>query len=85
MTFAHWEIAADALDLHEHSHIQEEVWNVVEGEVVLVVDGVERMLGPGSAAVVPPNAPHSARAVGASRVVVTDHPVRQQLPGAPDP
>ncbi len=37
MTFAHWDIAADAADLHEHHHPQEEMWNVVDGEVVLVL------------------------------------------------
>jgi mannose-6-phosphate isomerase-like protein (cupin superfamily) len=84
MTFAHWDIAADAADLHEHDHAQEEVWNVVEGEVVLVVDGQERRLGPGTAAVVPPNTRHSVKAVGACRVIVTDYPVRHQLPGVRD-
>jgi len=84
MTFAHWDIAADAVDLHEHDHLQEEVWNVVEGEVVLVVDGQERRLGPGTAAVVPPNTPHAVKAVGACRVIVTDYPVRHQLPGVRD-
>jgi mannose-6-phosphate isomerase-like protein (cupin superfamily) len=81
MTFALWTIDAGAADLHEHHHEQEEVWNVVEGEVVLVVDGVERMVHAGSAVVVPPHTPHAARPRGACRVVVTDFPVRDQLPG----
>jgi hypothetical protein len=34
MTFGHWEIAEGAADLHEHEHPQEEVWNVVEGEIL---------------------------------------------------
>jgi mannose-6-phosphate isomerase-like protein (cupin superfamily) len=81
MTFAHWDIAADAADLHEHNHLQEEVWNVVEGNVVLVIDGVERTLRSGAAAVVPANSPHSVRIVGRARVIVTDYPVRENLPG----
>lgn len=85
MTFALWDIAADAVDLHEHQHLQEEVWNVVVGEVVLTIEGAERMLRPGSAAVVPPNAPHSARAVGPCRVIVTDYPLRPDLPGVRAP
>ena len=84
MTFALWDIAADAAALHEHDHTQEEVWNVIEGELTLVVGDEERRLGPGSAAVVPPNTPHSAVAVGACRVIVTDYPVRDQLPGEHD-
>jgi mannose-6-phosphate isomerase-like protein (cupin superfamily) len=84
MTFAHWDIAADAADLHEHEHLQEEVWNVVEGQVVLVVGGCEKRLGPGMAAVVAPNTPHSVKPVGACRVIVTDYPVRHDLPGVRD-
>jgi mannose-6-phosphate isomerase-like protein (cupin superfamily) len=85
MTFALWTIDAGAAELHEHQHEQEEVWNVVDGAVVVVVDGIERMLDAGSAAVVPPNTPHSARPVGPCRVVVTDFPVREQLPGTAHP
>src|SRR6187549_3710308 len=48
MTFAHWDIAEGAADLHEHHHEQEEVWHIVEGEVVLRVGGEERRLGPGA-------------------------------------
>ena len=51
---------------------------------VLVVDGRERSLGPGTAAVVPPNMRHAVRTVGACRVIVTDYPVRHQLPGVRD-
>lgn len=81
MTFAHWDIAVDAAELPEHDHVQEEVWNVIDGEIILIVDGRARRLGRGMAAVVPPNVRHSAKPVGACRVLVTDYPVRQQLPG----
>lgn len=85
MTFARWTIEDGATDLHEHQHEQEEVWNVVAGSVVLVVDGVEELVVAGDAAVVPPNTPHSVRVIGASEVVVTDFPVRDQLPGVSPP
>jgi mannose-6-phosphate isomerase-like protein (cupin superfamily) len=84
MTFAYWEIEGDAADLHEHDHLQEEVWNVVRGEITLIVDGDERRLRGGMAAVIPPNAPHSARVVGPCRAIVTDYPRRLHLPGVPD-
>jgi len=83
MTFGHWEIAEGAADLHEHDHPEEEVWNVVAGELMLVVDGEERRLGPGDAAVIPPLTRHSAKPLGACRAIVVDHPVRLQLPGVP--
>ena len=81
MTFAQWAITADAAPLHEHHHVQEEVWNVVEGEIFLSVGGVEKVLGVGDVAVIPPHTPHSARAKGACRAVVTDFPLRHDLPG----
>jgi mannose-6-phosphate isomerase-like protein (cupin superfamily) len=81
MTFAHWDIAADASNLHEHAHPQEEVWNIVEGEVVLVVDGHERALRSGDAAIVASNVVHSAKVTARCRVIVTDFPRRDQLPG----
>lgn len=81
MTFARWTIDADAQDLHEHHHPYEEVWNIVGGQVTLTVDGVEQNLETGAAAIVPPNTPHSVRVTGVAEVVVTDFPVRLDLPG----
>jgi mannose-6-phosphate isomerase-like protein (cupin superfamily) len=81
MTFAHWSIAADAAPLHEHQHPQEEVWNVIEGELLLVVDGEEHLVQAGSAIVIPPETPHSARVRVSCRALVTDFPVRADLPG----
>jgi mannose-6-phosphate isomerase-like protein (cupin superfamily) len=76
MTFAYYEIAADAVPLHEHHHPQEEVWNVVEGKLAVTIDGEEHIAGPGCAAIVPPDTPHSARALSACRALVVDYPVR---------
>ena len=84
MTFARWSIAADAADLHEHHHEQEEVWNVVSGRVLLRVAGEEHEVVAGGAAVVPSNTPHAVRVIGAAEVVVADYPLRPHLPGVPD-
>jgi mannose-6-phosphate isomerase-like protein (cupin superfamily) len=62
MTFAYYEIAADAVPLHEHHHPQEEVWNVVQGSLAVTIDGEEQIAGSGCAAVVPADTRHSARA-----------------------
>jgi len=83
MTFAYYEIAADAVPLHEHQHPQEEVWNVVEGELAVTIDGVEHIAGPGCAAIVPSDTPHSARALGACRAIVVDYPVREEVGRVP--
>lgn len=63
VTFGPWEIAGDASDLHQHHHEQEEVWNVVSGAILLVIDGTERRLEAGDAAVIPPSVSRAARVV----------------------
>jgi mannose-6-phosphate isomerase-like protein (cupin superfamily) len=83
MTFAHYEIARDASPLPSHQHPQEEVWNVVEGELALTIDGVERVLRAGDAAIVPPETAHSVRPLADCRAVIADYPVREELPGRP--
>jgi quercetin dioxygenase-like cupin family protein len=81
MTFALYDIAADAVPLHEHQHPQEEVWNVIEGKLAVTIDGVEHMAEPGCAAIIPPNARHSARAIGGCRAIVVDYPLRDLVGG----
>lgn len=81
MTFSHYDVAADAKPLHTHAHPQEEVWNVVAGQLALTVDGEERTVGPGSAVVVPSDTPHSVRPITGFQVVVVDFPLRESLPG----
>jgi quercetin dioxygenase-like cupin family protein len=76
MTFAHYEFDAGA-SIHEHFHPQEEVYHIVEGQLELTIDGVTQRLGPGFAAIVPPNAPHSVKAILRGKVIVVDHPLRQ--------
>jgi mannose-6-phosphate isomerase-like protein (cupin superfamily) len=81
LTFAYYEIAPDAAPLHEHSHPQEEIWNVVDGELAIKIEGVERVVAAGCAAIVPANTPHSARVLGGCRAIVVDYPKRIQVGG----
>ena len=60
-----------------HSHPHEEVWNVLEGELELVIGDVRRVLTAGDAAIVT----HSARAVARCRAIIVDHPVRASVGG----
>jgi quercetin dioxygenase-like cupin family protein len=81
ITLTHYEIAAGAPDVHEHHHPQEEAWSVVDGQLSIWVDGEERTLGPGEAAVVPPNVRHPVRALARAGAIVVDSPRRDPLPG----
>lgn len=80
MTFAYYTLDAGAA-LPSHSHDNEEVWHVIEGAVELTLDGQTRNVRAGDALVVPANAVHAARAQEACRVIVVDHPVREDVAG----
>ena len=81
MTVAHVKITAGAL-LPEHSHPNEQVVNVMEGELELVVDGQAHSLTAGKVMVLPPNIVHSGRAITDCLVVDVFHPSREDFAGA---
>jgi len=76
MTFVHWRYEAGDV-IREHAHPHEQVATMIEGELDLTVGGETRRLAPGSVAIVPPNAPHSARAVTPCYVIDAFCPVRE--------
>lgn len=80
MTFAYYAFPSGA-SIHEHSHPNDEVWNVIEGELEITIDGQTRVAGAGSAAVVPPNTPHSVKALSDGRAIVVDYPRRDSVGG----
>jgi quercetin dioxygenase-like cupin family protein len=78
MTFAHYDFKQGST-IHEHFHPQEEVYEVIEGELEVTIDGVARIAQPGLVAIIPPNVRHSVKALTDGRAIIIDHPVR------PDP
>jgi quercetin dioxygenase-like cupin family protein len=75
MTFAHYEFARGA-SIHEHFHPQEEVYEVIEGELEVTIDGVAQIARAGIVAIVPANAHHSVKALTDGRAIIVDYPVR---------
>lgn len=75
MTFAYWDFAAGS-DIHRHSHDQEEVWHVVEGELDVTVGAETRRCGPGTSAIIPANTEHEVLAITSGRAIVVDYPIR---------
>jgi len=67
--------------IHEHSHPQEEVWNVIEGELEVTIGGKTQVAGPGFVAIVPPNTNHFVRAITDGRAIVVDYPLRREMNG----
>lgn len=78
MTFAHYEFTAGA-SIHEHFHPEEEVYEVIEGELEVTIDGRSEIARPGVVAIVPPNARHSVKALTDGRLIVVDHPARPEF------
>jgi quercetin dioxygenase-like cupin family protein len=80
MTFGYYDVAAGA-SIHPHFHPNEEVWHVIEGQLEVTIGDETRVAGPGCVAVVPPNTPHSVRALTDGRSIVVDHPRRDRVGG----
>jgi quercetin dioxygenase-like cupin family protein len=78
MTFAHYDFLGGS-SIHEHFHPQEEVWEVIEGEIELTVDGVAQIARPGLVAIVPANARHSVKALTDGRAIMVDYPLRNDF------
>ena len=84
MTFAHYDFVRGS-SVHEHFHVQEEVWEVIEGEVELTIEGVTQIARAGIAAIVPSNARHSVEALTDGRAIIVDYPLRHDLAPHPAP
>ena len=55
----------------EHSHPQEQMMYVLEGQLQVEMAGETRILGPGELSHMPPNVPHRVVAVGGDAVVLS--------------
>jgi quercetin dioxygenase-like cupin family protein len=81
LTFAHYEFKRGA-SIHEHDHPEEEVYEVIEGELEVTIEGVAQTALPGIVAIVPANARHSVKALTDGRAIIVDYPRRPNFPGA---
>lgn len=80
MTFAHYEFARGAT-IHEHFHPQEEVYEVIEGELEVTVGGITQIVRPGVVAIVPANVRHSVKALTDGKAIIVDYPARPEFAG----
>jgi quercetin dioxygenase-like cupin family protein len=78
MTFAHYDFLRGA-SIHEHFHAQEEVYEVIEGELEITIDGAAQVARPGVVAIVPSNARHSVKALTDGRAIIVDYPRRPEF------
>ena len=78
MTFAHYDFKRGA-SIHEHFHPQEEVYEVIQGELEMTVDGTTQIARAGLVAIVPGNARHSVKALTDGRAIIVDYPSRREF------
>ena len=78
MTFAHYDFKSGAT-IHEHFHPEEEVYEVIEGELEVTVGGEAQIARAGIVAIVPSNVRHSVKALTDGRVIIVDHPARPEF------
>jgi len=75
MTFAHYDFVRGA-SIHEHFHPQEEVYELIEGEIEVTIDGETQIAKAGIVAIVPGNVRHSVKACTDGRAIIIDYPLR---------
>jgi quercetin dioxygenase-like cupin family protein len=78
MTFAHYDFTSGST-IHEHFHPEEEVYEVIEGELELTIDGVAQIARAGLVAIVPAGIRHSVKALTDGRAIVVDYPARRDF------
>ena len=78
MTFAHYDFVLGA-SIHEHFHAQEVVYEVIEGELEVTIDGATQIARAGLVAIVPSNARHSVKALTDGRAIIVDYPLRRDF------
>lgn len=71
-----WVDADAGASFPEHQHPHEQVVNVLEGELEIVAGGATHRLTAGQVLVIPPDVPHSGRAISNCRVLDIFAPVR---------
>ena len=76
MTLAYWDIE-EGCDLPEHSHVHEQVVNLLEGKFELTVDGTTHVLEAGAVFPLASNVVHSGRALTFCKILDVFTPVRE--------
>jgi quercetin dioxygenase-like cupin family protein len=78
ITIAHYDFVRDA-SVHEHFHPQEEVYEVLEGELEVTIEGEKQIARPGIAVIVPSGVGHSIKALTDGKAIIVDYPLRREI------
>ena len=76
VTFAFWDVEAGS-KLPDHSHVHEQVSQIIEGEFELTIEDRTFLLEHGKVAIIPSNAKHSGKAITNCKIIDTFYPIRE--------
>ena len=77
MSLAFWEVEPGAV-VPEHSHMHEQVMQVLEGKFEFTVGGITKVYEPNDLVVIPSHTPHGGRALTPCRLMDIFSPVREE-------
>ncbi|QXP54089.1 cupin domain-containing protein [Cellulophaga sp. HaHa_2_1] len=77
MSLAFWEVEKGAV-VPEHSHVNEQVMQVLEGEFEFTLNGKTKVYTPGELVVIGAYIPHSGKALTACKLMDVFSPTREE-------
>jgi quercetin dioxygenase-like cupin family protein len=77
MSLAFWEVEKGAI-APEHSHVNEQVMQVLEGEFEFTLNGKTKVYTPGELVVIGSYIPHSGKALTACKLMDVFSPTREE-------
>ena len=77
MSIAFWDVEKDA-EVPEHSHMNEQIMHVMEGDFEFTLDGDTKIYGPGDIVIIGPHKKHSGRALTACKLIDVFSPTREE-------
>lgn len=77
MSVIFWEATKGAI-VPQHCHVNEQIMQVLEGKFEFTLDNVTTIYEPGTLVVIPPNVPHSGKALTACKLMDIFSPVRNE-------
>ena len=76
MTVIYWDVKAGS-SFPEHSHINEQLSNFIEGEFELTIDGKTKIMKAGDLAVIKPQLIHTGKAITNCKIIDVLYPRRE--------
>ena len=77
MSIAFWEVNKDA-EVPEHSHMNEQIMHVMEGNFEFTLDGKTKVYHPGDIVIIAPNKKHSGKALTPCKLMDVFSPTREE-------